>query len=159
MLKIIFNLIFFSFPFLILGQNSSKKEVIDNIKTEIYKDTIKFEKNDLIFTALGRKNLNSYSKLYIIDKKYYYKLDIIKEKAVQEFVKEYLSESKVETIEFIEKEKGMSFYGSNAENGVVIISINKKINYNPKVAGLKLNSKKTGTNYSEKNKEEFIIRN
>ncbi|MCO6164063.1 hypothetical protein [Flavobacterium sp. NRK F7] len=158
MLKTILTILFF-FPICMVGQKLEKKQVLENLKSEIYLDTIKFDKKDIVFTALGRENLKPYSKVYIVDGQYLYKLDIIESKLVLEFINEILDVEKIESIEVIEKEKASTLFGGNAKNGVVAIRMKRKVNYNPKVAGLILTEKKYGTNFSQIKEGELQIRN
>ena len=138
-------------------EKAEKKKVIENIKNEIFSDTIKFNKNDLEFTVLGRKNSKSYSKLFCIDRKRIYKLDIIDNKLVEEFTNEILDNEKIETIVLVDKDKGSALFGENASNGVVFINIKKKTKYNPKVGGLQINKNGYGDNFSTIKKGEILI--
>ena len=138
-------------------EKAEKKQVIENLKAEIFADTIRFNKNDLEFTVLGRKNSKSYSKLFCIDKKCIYKLDIIDSKLVEEFTTEILDNEKIESVVIVDKDKGSALFGENASNGVVFINMKKKTKYNPKVGGLQINRKGYGDNFSTRKKNEILI--
>ena len=149
----------------LLGQNNdmiekehSKKVLIDSLKKEIYLDTSKFDKKDLLFTASGRKNRNSYSMLYIVNGAYMYKLDIITPKQVIEFVDEFLDTDKVDVISILPKEKAISVFGSHAQNGVVAIKLKKKAKFNTLVAGLTKTGKNSGDNFTKRDDNEILIR-
>ena len=45
----------------------NKRILIDNLIQEIYRDTIRFDEKDIVFTQIGRRNINSYSMLYVIN--------------------------------------------------------------------------------------------
>ena len=107
-------------------KNELNKKIIDSLQYEIYQDTVKFNEKDLVFTQIGRKNINSYSMLYVVNGTYMYKLDIISSDKVIEFVNEFLDADKVKDIVILPKEKAMSIFGSLASNGIVAIVLRQK---------------------------------
>ena len=125
------------------------------MKTQIIRDTLKFNRTDLIHTSIGTNNKNNYSKLYHIDGKYLYKLDIISGQKVIEFVDEFLSKSKIQSISITDTIYSQQLFGQNGITGLISIKTKKNLNYNPKVAGLKLTTKKTEIIFGKK-KEEII---
>lgn len=158
MAKILF-ITLFAFSTLAFSQNFKTKAMIEKLRNEILLDTIKFNSKNLIFTAVGRKNTKSYSKIYIVNGKYLYKLDVISGKLVKQFLNEFMSFKIVESVKIIEKEKASEIFGENAKNGVVLITTKKNSDYNPKVAGLVFTSNDSGTNFTQRNKDEILIRN
>ena len=159
MIKLFLLIIFSLLSTYVYSQDTNKSKTIENTKIEIYQDTSKFDRKDLIFTSLGRNNANSYSKLYFIDGRYLYKLDVINGKDVSQFVIEYLHDDKIDSITLISKEVSTATFGEFGKNGIVVIAIKKKIKYNPKIAGLRLDSRKSGTNFTQRNEGELLIRN
>jgi hypothetical protein len=130
--------------------------LIDSLKQEIYRDTIKFDKKDLsVCLRSGTTiNINSYSMLYVINGAYFYALDIIPPNKVVEFVDEFLDIDKVKSIGVVTKEtvqKAM-FDGSHVQNGIVLIELKRKTKFNPLVAGLEKIGKQGGDNYRNKEK-------
>ena len=137
----------------IVSQSEIEKiEIIDSLKQEIYNDTIKFDEKDIIaipnWNNTERKykwerNRNSYSKLYVVNSAYAYKLDLITSDLVAEFVNEFLDIDKIQNIEIKSKKESMAIWGTEAENGLVLITLNKKAKFNPTIAGIeKKNNKK-----------------
>lgn len=173
MKAITFTLCFLLFKTIVFGQKLNKEPLshtttvepyrissfIDSLKTQIIQDTLKFIRNDLIHTSIGTNNKNNYSKLYLVDGKYLYKLDIISGQKVIEFVNEYLSESKIQSISITDTIYSQQLFGSNGISGLVSIQTKKKLKYNPKVAGLKLTTKSNGNNLWQRENDKLIIRN
>lgn len=77
-------------------ENDSISKYLNSLKIEIFKDTLKFNKKDLFNKYNQTENLNEYSKIYIVDSKYFYRLDIIDSNFVKEFVNEILDIEKIE---------------------------------------------------------------
>jgi len=135
-----------------------KKVIIDSLIQKIYRDTISFDEKDLIFTQIGRRNVNSYSMLYVVNENYLYMLDIIPSCKVIEFVNEYLNINKIADITIIAGEKAIMFYGVRGQNGVVLIRMNRRTKFNPKVAGLEKTGRRIGDNFTNRKTDELKIR-
>jgi len=131
---------------------------VDSLKQIIFRDTIKFNENDLIFTQTGRQNVNSYSMLYIINESYFYMLDIISSNKVVEFVNEILDFDKIESIVLMPKEKASMFGGVRAQNGVVLITLKRNAKFNPFVAGFEKIERNFGSNFTRRRENELMIR-
>ena len=141
-------------------ENDSLKVYVENLKSEILNDTLKFNKNDLIAINGQTENIKKYSKMYLVDMKYIFRLDIIDNEKVKEFVNEILDAEKIETISISENNSCCSLFGKNGTNGCVFISTKKKSKVNYKVAGLKYYRKsKTGSNLDQNEKGGIMIRN
>ena len=141
-------------------ENDSLKVYVENLKSEILNDTLKFNKNDLIAINGQTENIKKYSKMYLVDMKYFFRLDIIDNEKVKEFVNEILDAEKIETISISENNTCCSLFAKNGTNGCVFISTKKKSKVNYKVAGLKYYRKsKTGSNLDQNEKGGIMIRN
>ena len=141
-------------------ENDSLKVYVENLKSEILNDTLKFNKNDLIAINGQTENIKKYSKMYLVDMKYIFRLDIIDHEKVKEFVNEILDAEKIETISISENNSCCSLFGKNGTNGCVFISTKKKSKVNYKVAGLKYYRKsKTGSKLDQNEKGGIMIRN
>jgi hypothetical protein len=137
-------------------ENDSLEKFVDKLKNEVLIDTLKFKKNDLIGLNGLTENAKSYSKIYLVDMKYIYKLDIISNEKVKEFVTEILNVEKIESISFSEKNTCCSLVGKIGINGCVFITTKKKSKINYKVGGLKYKSRKKGGSNLDQNKENGI---
>jgi hypothetical protein len=128
------------------------------LKLSILNDTSKFDPKDL-FNINGRtENRKSYSFLYSVDNKYYYKLDNINGVLVNEFLNEILNPSKIKSIDVLSEKKSMLIFGDDGKNGCIIISTKRKSKLNYKIAGLKYNKRsKTGDNFDQRKKGEPYI--
>ena len=135
------------------------EDFIDSLKRGILADTAKFYETDLIYTASGRRNSRSYSKLFIINGSYIYKLDIVSSKEVVEFANECLDHRKIKSLTVLDSSKASPLFGPDTWNGIVLITMWDKAKFNPKVAGLKLQRKESGDNFTERKKGELLIRN
>ena len=136
----------------------NKRILIDSLVQEIYRDTIKFNEHDLVFTQIGRRNTNSYSMLYVVNGAYLYMLDIISSDKVVEFVNEIIVAEKIEDIVVLPKEKAREFGRVRAQNGVVAIVLKKNAKFNPLVSGFNLAGSNGGDNFSKRNDNELMIR-
>ena len=125
-------------------ENLSKSQLIDFLRNEFFADTIKFEKSDIIQTEKGKRNVNSYSKLVVINGKFFFKPDIMETKSLIEFLDEVFIENKIKGISVINEEQAsiLRFEGE-AMNGVVAIHLRKEVNLSFKILGLALNEKAT----------------
>jgi hypothetical protein len=132
---------------------------VDSLKKRILADTAKFNEADLIYEASGRRNLKSYSKLFIVNGSYIYKLDIVSPKEVVEFAIELLNHKKIKSLTVLDSSKASPLFGPNSLNGIVLITMWDKAKLNPKVAGLTMHKKKSGDNFTERKKDELQIRN
>ena len=143
---------------LINSENELSKQMsIDNLVQEIYRDTVKFNGSRFVFSQIGRRNLDSYSMLYVVNGRYQYLLDIISSDKVVEFVNEFLNSDKIDNIVIMPKEKATAFGGSNAKNGVVFITMKKKVKFNPFVAEFKKTRKNSGNNFFDRKPNEIMI--
>ena len=136
---------------------SDKQAIIDSLIQEIYRDTLKFDEKDVIFTQIGRRNVNSYSMFYLVNGAYMYMLDIIPADKVIEFVNEVLDIDKIEDIGVLPKEKAVMLGGVRVQNGIVAIVLNKNARFNPQVAGLEKTGKSGGDNFSKRKDNELKI--
>jgi len=143
-----------------LKNELNKRILIDNLIQEIYRDTIRFDEKDLVFTQIGRRNINSYSMLYVVNGAYSYVLDIISSDKVVEFVNEILDADKIESIAIISKEKIVETMldGIRAQNGIALIILKRNTKFNPLVAGFNLIGNSGGDNFSKRNENELMIR-
>ena len=137
-------------------ENESLEIFIKQLKNEILKDTLKFNKSDLIGLNGITENTKRYSKIYLIDMKYIYKLDIIDNKKVKEFVDEMFNIEKIESISVSEKDACCALLGRSGINGCIFITTKKKTKINYKVGGLKYKSKRKGGSNLDQNKENGI---
>ena len=141
-------------------KSDSLKIFVENLKNNILNDTLKFNKEDLISLNGQTENEKKYSKMYLVDKKYIYRLDIIESEKVKEFISEILNLEKIETISIAENNSCCSLFGKNGTNGCVFITTKKKSKVNYKVAGLKYYKKsKMGMNLDQTEKSGIMIRN
>ena len=136
----------------------NKKLLIDSLIQEIYRDTINFNEKDLVFTQIGRRNINSYSMLYVVNGVYFYMLDIVSSEKVVEFANEFLDIHKVESMCIMPKEKASTLGGVHAQNGIVAIVLKKNAKFNPLVAGFIFAGNDGGDNFSKRNDNELKIR-
>jgi hypothetical protein len=132
---------------------------VDSLKHQVLTDTSKFYQGELIFTAEGRQHTKPYSKLFIINGRYLYKMDIVKPKEVVDFASEIFDYKKIKSITIVDSSKVSTLLGQNARQGVILIAMYDNAKFNPKVAGLKMFNRKTGDNFSQRNKGELLIRN
>jgi TonB-dependent SusC/RagA subfamily outer membrane receptor len=131
---------------------------IDSIKIAMFNDTCRFSKNDLVYSARGYSNIKGYSPLFIINEKFFYKLDVIDADQVSEFIYKCLDTSKIEDILFLNSASGSAIYGSPGSNGVIMITLRHNADFNPEVAGLKIKGDKIRNNFSERRNEDILIR-
>lgn len=115
---------------------------LDSLRAVIITDTAKFNK-DSLYTREGIiRNKTSYSKLFVIDNKYSYLMDIVSGQKVMEFLNEFFVPASIETIiDYTEPLGATSIYGSRADLGAIYIKMKKGIKYNPKVGGIAQNAK------------------
>ena len=140
-------------------ENDSISKYLNNLKIEIFKDTLKFNKKDLFNKYNQTENLNEYSKIYIVDSKYFYRLDIIDSNFVKEFVNEILDIEKIEKISYSDNNICCALFGRIGIKGCIFIFTKKKSNVNYKIAGLKIKSKrKGGSNMNQNNSKTVNIR-
>lgn len=132
---------------------------MDSLKIKILSDTLKFNPKDLVHVNGATENKKPYSSLIIINKKYFYRLDIINGTMVAEFAKEILRTSNVSNITLVKKPLSMEIFGPEADNGVVSIILKPGSKLNYKVAGLKYTKyRKGGDNFNQRKKGEIMIR-
>jgi hypothetical protein len=139
-------------------KGDSVKLIIDSLKKLVLTDTVKFNSKDLININGRTENKNSYSLLFYVDLKYFYRLDIINGTMVSEFANEILNASKIESINILDKEESMLIFGLVGNNGGIILSTKPKTRLNYKVGGLDYNKKrKTGNNFLQLPKDGTYI--
>ena len=120
--------------------NLSKSQLINFLKNETVGDTIKFTKSDVIKTEHGILNMNSYSRLIVINGEYLFKPDIIEPYYIDDLVNEIFDKNKIKRISVIEDPTVLSMFdGENVRNGIVLITLKKGINLSPKILALQLN--------------------
>ena len=136
-----------------------KKGFVDSLKKQILADTAKFNIADLIYTSSGRRNSKSYSKLFIVNGSFIYKLDIVTPQEVIEFTNEILDHKKIKSLTILDSFKSSPLFGPDTWNGIVLITMLDKVKFNPKVAGLTFTRKKSGDNFTGRKKGELLIRN
>jgi hypothetical protein len=124
--------------------NLSKSQLIESLRNEFFADTIKFEKSDIIQTERGKKNINPYSKLVIINGELLFKPDVMESKSLTEFLDEIFIESKIKDISAVNKvQASFLHFEGEAMNGFVAIHLEKEVNLSLKILGLALNEKVT----------------
>ncbi len=139
-------------------QGKELKKYLDSLKVQILADTSKFRQKDLIFTTLGRQNQKPYSKLFIVNGAYIYKLDIIKGTEVLEFVNEILDYKKIKSISYVDSSIASTHFGKNAWPGIILVTMVDKVKFNPKVAGLVRRKNRSGDNFTTRKEGEILIR-
>jgi hypothetical protein len=122
---------------------------VDSLKNSILADTAKFNETDILHTASGKRNSKSYSKLFIINGSYIYKLDIVSPKEVVEFTNELLDHKKIKSLTLLDSSQTSPLFGPDTWNGMVLITLWDKAKFNPKVAGLTMHRKKSGDNFTD----------
>ena len=97
-----------------------KKELIIQ---ELLQDTAKFVAADVSTKSSIKYNVDSYSELYIINRKQHFKFDIVEASCVEEFIQNYLRKPKIKSIEKLDKATSDAFFGTSGENGVTLIEL------------------------------------
>jgi len=143
----------------ILFKEKRLSQFLDSLKAVILADTIKYKRGDIIQSKEGIENKNRYSKLYIIqdlknDDKfklnyYSYRLDIVEPKKVVEFVKEYLNDKVIKSVMVINEVDTIQHPNIP---GIIWIDTLGKAKFNPVVAGLTINKKGGGNNFTKRKK-------
>jgi len=90
---------------------------------ELLGDTIKFSKEGLFHSPSLTIPSTSYSRLYIINRKQFFKFDIVDGTCVLDFINQYLQKSKIKSIEKLDGIESRVLYGTRAENGVTFIQL------------------------------------
>jgi hypothetical protein len=124
------------------------KHYLDSLKSEVLLDTAKFRETDLLFTSFGLSNQKPYSKLYIVDGRFIYKLDIIMGPEVVDFVNEILDYKKVKSITYLDSSKTKVEFTPNTWQGIMVLTMFDKAKFNPKVAGLTMQKNYSGDNFT-----------
>ena len=133
------------------------KGFVDSLKEQILVDTLKFLKADLIYTESGTLNSKAYSKLFIVNGSYIYKLDIVDPQKVLEFANEILDHNKIKSLTILDSSKSSPFFGPDTWNGIVLITMWDRAKYNPKVGELTIRRKHSGDNFTVKKKGSYSI--
>lgn len=131
---------------------------LDSLRRQVLADTSRFNQADVVFTAAGRLNLHAYAKLFIVNGRYSYKLDIVAPQQVVTFTEEVLSPEKVKSITVLDRAKTTPLFGPAASNGVVLITLFDEAKFEPRVAGGVVSKKGGGDNFSQRRKGELLIR-
>lgn len=132
--------------------------LIDSLKLSILRDTIMFNRTDLLHTNMGTRNTKPYSPVYFVNMKYAYRLDIINGKLVKEFVDNILDPLKIESIDILDTVYSQALFGITGVNGAILITTKKKTKTNFKVAGLTMTkNKKRGDNFNQRQGSEIKI--
>ena len=108
----------------------------DSIKTRIARDTSKFNPLDLTSEGKDASNVLNYSKLFIINNKLSYKLDVVNSRDVALFVREFLAPAKIEEIAVLRAPYSTMAYGPKGSNGVVLIQLKSTAKFDPAVVRL-----------------------
>jgi len=116
---------------------------IDSLKSAVLRDTIKFNKEDLVVSDHHIKTNNPYSPIYFVGQ-YHYRLDVIDAELVKEFINEVLEIKKIKKIQILtEKSKNNEYY---EKLPWIIIFTKKEVQMNYEIAGFKKN-KGVSSNY------------
>ena len=150
MLRILFFIALSVFSFACLAQENDSmfiiKEIpknemekfIDSLRDTIAKDTCRFIRSDLIYSSIGALNKNPYSPLFIVNKKYKYKLDIVSGQKVIEFMNEFLRNDKIKGIIMLKERAGFVVNGDLGKSGVLLITTKKTAKVNYHVSGFQM---------------------
>lgn len=120
---------------------------VDSLRKKVLADTAKFDERDVIYSNSGRHNARSYSKLYIVNGAYLYKMDVIPSREVVAFAKEILNPRKIKSLVVMDSKTASSAFGPETWNGVIVITLYARAKFNPMVGGLQLHSKNAGDNF------------
>ncbi|UZR95277.1 hypothetical protein [Chondrinema litorale] len=101
------------------------EEKIETLIKDLYRDTVKFNPDDVMLYSSTLTNVNSYSPLFIINNlEQRYKLDIVDAACVRDFIENYLRSGKIKSIEMCDGSKyGCMTYGSMGKQGIVFMEI------------------------------------
>jgi hypothetical protein len=114
---------------------------LDSVKTVIINDTSRYDAKQLYQEDGVTRNKAGYSKLFVIDNKYSYRLDVINGAKVMEFIKEFFVPESIETIVDFIGSGAAAIYGKRADLGAVYIQMKKGVKYNPRVGGINPNAR------------------
>src|ERR1700748_539854 len=81
-------------------------QFIDSLKNRILGDTVNFNRADIYYSAGYSHNPRHYSKLYIVNDKYFYCLDIIENYQVKKFVNKVFNRNLISRIDTAGKNIG-----------------------------------------------------
>ena len=135
------------FIWLITTAQNHNINVLDSIIAKVLNDTFRFKKSDVFENSIGIFNQNEYSPVFVINEKYLYKLDIIDEQKVNQFVNQYLIANRIERIMILKPEEAQALYGSHGNKGAIFIKLNME-NFNPEIADLKIKKHRIPNNFS-----------
>jgi hypothetical protein len=141
----------------VIFKGNEKSKFVDSIRNAILLDTAKFDPKDVIHLNGQIKNIKEYSPLFIVNEKFYYRLDILAPEVVALFTDKVLIDTVISEISYLDKNQGSLVWGSLANNGVVYIKLKKKIAFNPIIAGLKMFNH-NGSNFEDTKESSLIIR-
>ncbi len=104
------------------------EEKIETLIEDLYRDTVKFNPDDVLLYSSTLKNKNAYSPLLIInfnsqEKPEFYKLDIVDAVCVRDFVKNYLQSGKINSMVKYDGSYSIALFGVRGVEGVVTIEI------------------------------------
>ena len=118
---------------------------IDSLKIKIARDTLRFNQLDLVGSGKDATNVSNYSKLFIINNKLTYKLDVLAATDVAMFVRAFLVPSKIEEIGVLKAPYSNMVYGARGANGVVNIQLKSDAKIDPAVTQLSLSAEQDGS--------------
>jgi hypothetical protein len=128
---------------------------VDSLKKSILRDTNLFKRSDLINSGGMTRNTKSYSKLFVVNDHYLYKLDIVNGTEVRQFADAVLNVNDIARIGYLDIPVSAALFGSSGNSGVIIISLKKTKKFNPNIAGYKA---KKNSNFDQYQKGDLILR-
>ncbi|MCX6316049.1 MAG: hypothetical protein NTW29_02060 [Bacteroidetes bacterium] len=137
-------------------QGSRIKFFIDSLRNQVLSDTIRFNRANLVHTLSGTRNSKSYSKLFIVNAKYYYKLDIIENTEVVDFANAILVPEIIDSIHVIPATFCNFMFGRNGINGAYVIYSHIQSTSCFKVSGL-TRRKKEYNNFYQRRAGELLV--
>lgn len=126
---------------------------------KLLRDTNKYIKSDLYHTRIGTQNRNPYSELFVINRKQYFKFDIVATECVLEFIDSYLTKSNLKSIKKLNKQIGTALYGTSGMNGVFVLNLKKLKKARTENCGFVESKKRKGSNLNQWKKGELSIQN
>lgn len=131
------------------------KSYTDSLRNKHLQDTLLFSRKDLIHGMDITRNYKTNSPLYVINGKFFYKLNIIAGSQVAEFLNEVFNSGKIKVITELSPKYSGAIYGSLGSDGAILITLKKRAKFNPKIAGLTLS---TDNNFDQRLPGEPIVR-
>jgi hypothetical protein len=137
-------------------QGPGVKSFIDSVRSKVLSDTIQFKRSDLIHTLIGTRNKNAYSTIFIVNSKYSYKLDILENKDVIDFVNVILVPEIIDSVCLIPATYCGFMFGENLPNGGCFIFSKIKSRSYFKISGL-AKHKKQYNNFYQRREGELLV--